>query len=250
MRTSLAQKGKRLVKGMLARIGYRIERIPSRAGEFPDHSGQDATSRIGEIAAVDKGLQILLSLKYKELLHHKLPLPSFEEVGFRVFSQNDEDGILLYIFSLIGTVNKKAVEICAGDGIECNTANLTINHGWTALLFDGNEATIRRGQDFYQCCKDTFLFPPRIIHAWIEAENVNTLISGHGFEGEIDLLSLDIDGVDYWIWKAIDCISPRVVILEYQDIWGLRNPLPFRIGGTSIASTPILIIAVRHCRLL
>lgn len=95
--------------------------------------------------AVDKATQILLSLKYKEWLRHRMPLPSFEEVGFRAFSQNEEDGILLYIFSLIGTTNRKAVEIGAGNGTECNTANLIVNHGWTALLVDGNEANVRRG---------------------------------------------------------------------------------------------------------
>jgi len=176
--------------------------------------------QLGEIVAIDKIMQLSLTLKYKEWLFNRMPLPRLEDVGFRVFSQNDEDGILLYIFSLIGTFNKRAVEICAGSGVTCNTANLIINHGWDALLFDGNETAIKSGQDFYNRCKDTYIFPPKLIHAWIEMENVNALIRNHGFEGEIDLLSLDVDGVDYWIWKAISCILPRVVVLEYQDIWG------------------------------
>ncbi len=173
--------------------------------------------------AVDKVSQIYLQLKYRELLHTKIPLPLLEDVGFRVFSQNDEDGILLYIFSLIGTVNKKVVEVCAGDGIQCNSANLIINHGWTGLLFDGDEAAVSKGKSFYSQCKDTAIFPPQLVHAWIDTENINTLISSHGFQGEIDLLGVDMDGVDYWIWKAIDCIKPRVVVVEYQDIWGAEK---------------------------
>jgi len=175
--------------------------------------------QIGEISAVDKATQILLSLKYREFRQNNILLP-FDEVGFRAYSQNDEDGILLYIFSLIGTTNRKSVEICAGDGIENNTANLIVNHGWTGLMFDGNKQNVERGQYFYSQCKDTWIFPPTFIHAWIEAENVNQLISSHGFENEVDLLSLDLDGVDYWVWKAIDCISPRVVVLEYQSVLG------------------------------
>lgn len=58
------------------------------------------------------------------------------------------------------------------------------------------------------------------MHAWVEAENINALITANGFRGEIDLLSIDLDGVDYWIWKAIDCIQPRVVVVEYQHRWG------------------------------
>jgi hypothetical protein len=74
--------------------------------------------------------QLGLSLQYRQIYQQGSNPLSFSEVGFRVHSQNEEDGILLYIFSLIGTTNKKCVEICAGDGIECNTANLIINHRW------------------------------------------------------------------------------------------------------------------------
>ncbi len=176
--------------------------------------------KVAETTAVNKGMQILLSLKYKELLARGTPLPQFEDVELRAFSQNGEDGILLYIFSLIGTTNKNCVELCAADGIECNTANLIINHGWSGLLFDGDEQNISRGKSFYSNLKDTFIWPPKLVKSWINAENVNSLILSNGFEGEIDLLSLDLDGVDYWIWKAIDCINPRVVVLEYQDILG------------------------------
>ncbi len=165
-------------------------------------------------------VQKTLALHYQYLLQSGGQLPKFEDTGFRVFSQNDEDGYLLYIFSLIGSTNRHAVEICAGDGIQCNTANLIINHGWIGLLFDGSEERIERGKNFYAQCRDTFCWPPKLVSAWVTAENVNQLITDSGFAGEIDLLSLDIDGVDYWIWKAINCISPRVVVLEYQDIWG------------------------------
>ncbi len=171
-------------------------------------------------SSVDKGSQILLTLKYKQFLYDKRPLPTFGDVGFRAYSQNDEDGILLYIFALIGTTNRRAVEVCAGNGIERNTANLIVNHGWTALLFDGDKDNVSRGQSFYSRCRDTFIFPPTFVHAWIEAENINTLISDHGFHGEIDLIVIDLDGMDYWVWKAIQCVSPRVVVVEYHNIWG------------------------------
>lgn len=169
---------------------------------------------------INKGTQILLSLKYKELLSNKSSLPSFDEVGFKLFSQHNEDGILLYIFSLIGTTNKKAVEICAGNGIECNTSNLIVNHGWIGLLFDGSEENINKGKKFYSKCLTTKFYPPKLISSWIDADNVDSLIKDNGFEGEIDLLSLDIDGVDYYIWKSIKCINPRVIVLEYNHLWG------------------------------
>jgi hypothetical protein len=163
--------------------------------------------------------QILLSMKYKEWLAQKVPLPHFEEVEFRTFSQHGEDGILLYIFSLLGTTNKKCVELCGGGGYD-NTTNLIINHGWHGLFFDGGEKKIRKGQRFYARCADTKTWPPRLVQAWITAENINSLLQEHGMAGEIDLLSLDMDGVDYWVWKALACIQPRVVVLEYNNILG------------------------------
>jgi hypothetical protein len=170
---------------------------------------------IDRFASLDRKLQILLSLEYHRLAS-ALPL---SDIQFRSFSQNGEDGILLYIFSLIGTTNRQAVEICAGDGIECNTANLIINHGWKALLLDADAAKIERGRQLYAKLSDSFIRPPVLLHTWITRENVNDLVRGHGFEGDIDLLSLDIDGNDYWIWQALDAIRPRVVVLEYNAIW-------------------------------
>jgi hypothetical protein len=140
--------------------------------------------------------------------------------GFSCYSQTDEDGILLYIFSVIGTSNRLCVEICAGDGIECNAANLLINHGWHGLLVDGDTNHIARGKRFYATLKATRIYPPKLVQAWVTRDHVNDLIAKNGFSGEVDLLSLDLDGVDYWIWDAIDVIDPRVVVLEYQDILG------------------------------
>ena len=71
------------------------------------------------------------------------PLPRLDDVGFRAYSQFDEDGILLYLFTLLGVSQKTSIEICAGTGHECNSANLIINHAWDGLLIDGNPEHVR-----------------------------------------------------------------------------------------------------------
>lgn len=139
----------------------------------------------------------------------------------KIYSQNGEDGIINHIFESIGFTNKKCVEICAGDGIECNTANLIINHDFEALLFDGDETNIDIARMKYG-----YTDKVKCVQAWITRNNICDLITTHKFNGEVDLLSLDIDGVDYWILKQISVddnsrvISPRVIVLEYQDIIG------------------------------
>lgn len=167
----------------------------------------------------DAGTQKVLQATYAANpgLYASRPI---SERGFSVYSQTDEDGILLYLFALLGTTNRRCVEICAGDGIECNTANLILNHGFTGLLVDGNPELVQRSRDFYATAVQTRIFPPQSVQAWITRESVNDLVTSHGFEGEIDLLSLDMDGVDLWIWEALTAIQPRVVVVEFQDILG------------------------------
>lgn len=169
--------------------------------------------------------QLQLKFMYEDLCRSGKPLPKLGETGFKVFSQADEDGILLYIFSIIGTESKKVVEICAGNGIECNAANLIINHGWLGLLVDGNGELVVQGRNFYETNRQTYIYPPTFVHAWVTQDNINTIIRENGFAGEIDLLSIDMDGMDYWIWQVLDAVQPRVVVLEYQDIIGPEKAL-------------------------
>lgn len=160
----------------------------------------------------------------QRLLYHQYRTAALEgrrlalaDVGFRKYSQSEEDGILLYLFAVIEPRNRTCVEICAGDGMECNTTNLIINHGWWGQLFDGGAEEVRRGTAFFAKHQDTFLHPPGFTRAWITAENVNQLIADTGLTGHVDLLSLDLDGVDYWVWKALTVIDPTVVVCETQN---------------------------------
>jgi hypothetical protein len=152
-------------------------------------------------------------------------LPGLREAGFRRYSQFEEDGMLLYIFSLVPPVNSTCVEICAGNGRECMTTNLILNHGWWGHLFDGDRGNVEAGRRFFANSRDTFLHPPTFTQAWIPAENVNQQIAAAGATGPIDLLSLDIDGMDYWVWKAIGVVEPTVVVCETHNLIPPDQPL-------------------------
>ena len=178
--------------------------------------------------------QKLLKLHYQTNLSQKLPLPKISEAGWRVFSQTDEDGILHYIFSLIGTTNKVCLDIAFASPYTANTTNLILNNGWTGLLICGNDKEVKSAKEFFKLHPDTAVFPPVITHKWITAENVNETVK-EGLSqlyidvGRIDLFSLDIDGVDYWIWKALEVVKPRVIVAEYQDIWGEKSvTIPYK----------------------
>lgn len=164
-------------------------------------------------------LQKNLFFQYRNLSAQTGKLPSFEETGFRVYSQSDEDVLLLYLFSLIGFSNHFVLDIASGSPIGGNTTNLILNWGCHGLLIEGNEKLVAESVAFYNHHPDAELFPPRIKQAWVTAENINQLVINEGLSGEIDLFSLDVDGVDYWLWKSLDVVSPRVVMVEYQDMF-------------------------------
>jgi len=205
--------GARLRPGSLSRLVSRLHRKLDLLSRRMDHLRDEGVRRERQSVAVDKGTQILLALKYRELAASGVTLP-FKEVEFRNFSQSGEDGILLYLFSLVGTTNRRAVEICAGTGFESICANLITQHGWHALLVDGNDRNVSQGVRFFAEHPDSCLNGPVYVNSWVDRDNVNDLLLDHGFEGEIDLLAVDIDGIDYWLWEAITAISPRVVVVE------------------------------------
>ncbi len=203
-----------MLRKIRRKIGARLRSVVAYA--LRDAMGNRASAN----RFVSSEIQCMLKNQYRLLKKLEKPdaMPSLNDVGFSAYSQFEEDGILLYIFSIVGTANKKVVEICAGDGIECMSANLILNHGWQALLMDGNAGLVDRGRQFYAKHPLTYLSPPVFKHTWITAENVNVLVTESGFSGQIDLLSFDVDGNDYWILKALNAVEPRVIICETHGI--------------------------------
>lgn len=157
---------------------------------------------------------------WKQQLASGQPL-SLRDVGFRCKSQFEEDGILLYIMTALGISRGTFVDIGSDDGINSNCANLAVYHGWDGLFIDGNPNSIERGKKFYDAHANTWAFPPRFKQAMVTRENVNELVSG--MPSEVDLLSIDIDGNDYWVWEALTEVTPTVVIVETHVEFGMRS---------------------------
>jgi hypothetical protein len=137
--------------------------------------------------------------------------------GYRIASQFDEDGILDEIFRRIGATNRRFVEFGVGDGRENNTLSLLVA-GWTGLWIEADAASAARIR--------TDLAEPlaagslRLREAFVTAENIEELLAGAGVPEEPDLLSIDIDGNDYWVWKALGRYRPRGVVVEYNASLG------------------------------
>jgi len=113
------------------------------------------------------------------------------------------------------------VEFGVQDYRESNTRFLMMNDNWSGLVMDGspeNVAAIINSEYYWQ-------YDLSAKTAFIDCDNINDLISARGFEREVGLLHIDIDGVDYWIWKAIEVVSPIILILEYNSVFGIDRAI-------------------------
>lgn len=142
---------------------------------------------------------------------------AIENFGYKVYSQNEEDGIIQEIFRRIGTESKEFIEFGVGNGLECNSHYL-LHRGWHGLWLEGNSAACKQiGYKFRPVIKAGNL---KIVNAFITRENIEDLIlnNRNSFaEGSMpDFLSIDIDGNDWYVWDAIKAISPRLVCIEYN----------------------------------
>ncbi|HET8922675.1 MAG TPA: hypothetical protein VFN26_06715 [Candidatus Acidoferrum sp.] len=135
--------------------------------------------------------------------------------SYKVFSQDDEDGAIAEIFRRIGAERRRFIEIGVGDGLECNTLNLLLQ-GWSGHWID----TDKKGFARIRVRFGMFLGITLGSHLhFVNAENIDKFLAPLCPGGELDLLSIDIDGNDYWVWNAITSIQPRVVVIEYNASW-------------------------------
>jgi len=139
-----------------------------------------------------------------------------EDSEFKVFSQWGEDGIIQYLIHRVSIERKIFIEFGVEDYTESNTRFLAINDHWAGLIIDGS------GDNITYIKNDSIYWSSNLKaeQAFITKDNINQLITRNGIGGDIGLLSVDIDGNDYWVWDAIDCISPRIVICEYNSLFG------------------------------
>ena len=148
-------------------------------------------------------------------------ISSLEEVEFQVFSQRGEDGIIQYIISQIEIPHKIFVEFGVEDYTESNTRFLLINNNWSGLVIDGSKDNIK-------FIKNDFVYWKYDLSAYesfITKDNINELIGKYTDCSDIGLLSIDIDGNDYWVWEAITVINPRIIVCEYNSAFGEVNEL-------------------------
>jgi hypothetical protein len=129
--------------------------------------------------------------------------------GYKIYSQNEEDGMIAEVFRRIGHGSKRFIEFGVQDGLECNTALLLLQ-GWRGAWIEASEASAARARAHFQG------YPVEIVADLVTVDNADALMARLSHGEELDLLSIDVDSVDYWIWDAIRSVRPRLVVIEYN----------------------------------
>jgi hypothetical protein len=171
---------------------------------------------------VEGGNRKLLALEQASFRQRELERPRHADprrltrFGAKAYSQSDEDGILAEIFRRIGTEHCRFLEIGVHNGMECNSLWLLMQ-GWTGSWIEASATScIQIGATHKHWLEPGAL---RLNNQRATAENVDNLVAEGGDAGQLDLLSIDIDFNDYWVWEALQCAAPRVVVIEYNASW-------------------------------
>jgi hypothetical protein len=175
-----------------------------------------------EIAVTNKVLRASYRVQSEQAIRALLETPRYRDPGklnryeYRVFSQSGEDGLIAEIFRRIGTTNRFAVEFGAADGFENNTV-LLLRQGWGAFWIEGDPALVRRAAAHF--APEIRSKKLTVTQAFVTADNIEDLFKQAGVPEEFDLLSIDIDRNDYYVWEKITHYSPRVVVIEYNPLY-------------------------------
>lgn len=147
------------------------------------------------------------------------PGQSLAQSEFRVFSQWGEDGIIQGLLRHVSVERPVFVEFGTQDYTESNTRFLLVSGGWSGLIIDGSRENVDR------VVRDEIYWRHNLkaLCAFVTRENINALIGDNGLQGDIGLLSVDIDGNDYWVWEAITIVRPEIVIVEYNWRFGAER---------------------------
>lgn len=153
---------------------------------------------------------ISFELNTNERYKNKKRLNHYE---MKIYSQFGEDGIIQEILKRTGSKNKTFVEIGSSDGMENNTTNL-LTKGWKGLWIDGDKNLCNTARNnFSSFIKINKL---KITNAFVTVDNIIKILELANISKEFDLLSIDIDGNDYWIWQKLSFYKPQIVCIEYN----------------------------------
>lgn len=194
---------------------------------------RNALFQMRQTVQMDRALILQGQIRAEQILA-KGKLKRLSDAGFGVFAQTDEDGILSWLIDQLGMTNETFIEFGVHDYRESNTRYLMITRSWRGLVIDGdpkNIVAIRTDEVGYARNLQA-------VASFITRENINELIADAGFVDRVGILSVDIDGVDYWVLEQIK-IDADIIVVEYNDFLGdAPVSVPYNAAFSRWSETP------------
>lgn len=185
------------------------------------HKLRAAINNIETQFATSEQQSLMLGRLLSENIRARKRITSLNEVEFKVFSQWGDDGIIQWLANNLDFPNKTFVEFGVENYRESNTRFLMMNNNWSGLVMDGSESNVSQiiNSEYY------WKYTLSAKSAFIDKDNINNLLSSSELHEDVGILHIDLDGNDYWIWKEIRAISPIVVIMEYNSVFGIDRSI-------------------------
>jgi hypothetical protein len=169
------------------------------------------TERLDELK-INQGLML-------SALNETRKSTNLADYEFKVFSQWGEDGIVQHLSKAIEIRYKTFIEFGVEDFTEANCRFLLMKDNWSGYVIDGSTSNIAKLKSSYYYWK----YHIDAVDAFITKDNINDLLANSGFDEDLGILSIDIDGNDYFVLEAIDTVRPRILICEYNAVFGARK---------------------------
>jgi hypothetical protein len=161
-------------------------------------------------------IKVQIGQMHIALLQNGKKAQKLSDFEVKVFSQGGEDGIIDYLINQLGLIYPKVLEIGIGNFLECNSRFLMENRLAKVVVVDQNKEAINIIENYPNKWKYNIHF----INQFINLNNVLSIYNQAVQEiGNIDVLSIDIDGMDYWILKAIPKENISIIICEYNSLF-------------------------------
>ena len=162
---------------------------------------------------IQKG-QIFEQTLFSEIKNIK----SLNQTYFKVFSQDTEDGILQYLLKSLNIQNVKFVEIGTQDYSESNTRYIYETMRCEGLIIDPYPDLEKKINKILRVWKNKL----KIHNDYVNSENINEILKENSFNYDLDLFSIDIDGIDYWVLEKINPKISKIFVIEYNPYFGSK----------------------------
>jgi len=154
-------------------------------------------------------------------LNRSLSSTRLQDFEFKVFSQWGEDGIIQRLINVVPLADRTFIEFGVEDFSESNCRFLMMNDNFSGFVMDGSSDNVTACKSAYYYWKHAL----QMEQAFVTRDNINQLLAKSGFGPDLAILSVDLDGVDYWVTEAIKGFTPRILIHEYNAVFGAERKI-------------------------